>query len=114
MKSNQSDVDHLSGYRADLYSISDSDTIFSDQEEITDDRYDYVLQGDCDSGGDQTRECRNCPKFSNKSEDENNGKTAPQDNLAHQHELITPASVVDVTEDRASPKFANQQNCSQC
>src|SRR5215468_4363928 len=113
MESNQSYVDNLARYRANLYPVANSNSIFADEEEIADDRYDYVLQSNSDASSDQPSECSDGSQFSNECEQEHNADATPEDNLPHQHELITASRVMNVAEDCASPELANKEDRSQ-
>ena len=56
MESDESYVDHFSGHAGDLHPIPNSNSVFSDQEEIACDGQDYVLQRNRHSGREKTRE----------------------------------------------------------
>jgi len=52
----QADLDDLSGNSGNLHTIADTDAEFANQEKITRYREDHILQCDCDSSGNQSRE----------------------------------------------------------
>ena len=56
MNTDESDVNYIAGYSLDLHAIADTHSIASDQEEVAGYGQDYVLQGDGNSGGDESSE----------------------------------------------------------
>ena len=52
------DHDDFAGDVADLNAIAGTHAEFADQEEVTDDRHEDALHGNCDTGRQQAREGR--------------------------------------------------------
>src|SRR5258707_12940325 len=63
MHAHQSQIQHFADNVAYLYAIADAYAVFADEEEITDDRNEDALHGDCNAGGDESRAGRKAPDF---------------------------------------------------
>src|ERR1700747_134372 len=70
VKTHQSDVNDFAGNRAYLDAVSHPNAVFSDQEEVTDNRHNDVLKGHGHAGGDQASEGRHRSDFGDESKDQ--------------------------------------------
>ena len=68
MESDESYVDHFSGYTGNLHPIPNSNSVFSDQEEIAGDGQDHALHGHRHAGGEETREGGHGSQFGSEGE----------------------------------------------
>src|SRR5215813_12238026 len=58
MQANKTDVNDVPGDTGDLDAVANFDSVASDQEEVTGDCKNDILQSDSNAGRNQSRECR--------------------------------------------------------
>jgi hypothetical protein len=58
LKLHQPDIDHLSSDSGDLHAVTNPHAQLTDQQEITHDREDHILQRNGDAGGNKAQEGR--------------------------------------------------------
>src|ERR1700680_273794 len=109
MHAHQTQVDHFADDRADLYAVSDPDSIFADQEEIPDDGYEHALHGNRQAGGEQTGKGGKGADFSDEAEPDDPDDDSPQNDRSYQQQLIAATRLMRIAKHCAPPHFGKHE-----
>src|SRR5205085_8342771 len=99
----EADVDDVAGDTGDLYAVTDTNAVASDEEEIACHGENHVLQRHRDACGNQSGEGSERADFSGQRKCNGYSNHEPEHDSPQQQKLIAPAKVVDVAESRALP-----------
>src|SRR5579871_5108110 len=82
MQSYETDIEYIAGDAGDLHAIPDPDAILADQEEISGNGHNYVLQSNSYARRDESGKHGKRTNFSSQSERNRYSNDEPQDNAA--------------------------------
>src|SRR5271157_1656986 len=105
MESHQPDINYLSRHPSDLNAITDSDAVFPDEKEISHDRKDDTLEGNCYAGGDQSGKSYYRAKPTSESKCDDDGYQEPQYKFPQQQKLVPATRFVDITVHSTAPQL---------
>ena len=108
--SDQSQVDDLTRHLADLHSIADANSVFSDQKEIADDGNENALHGDGETGGDEAGKGHDRTQLAGERKADDHDHQAPERDPAQQQELIATPRVLYIAQHRAPPDFGGGEH----
>src|SRR5258708_6205151 len=110
MHAHQTQIHHFADNIAYLYAISDAYAVFTDEEEIADDRNEDALHGDCNAGGDESREGRKTADFRDKAQSNDGDDEDTHQNRAHQQQMVAAPRFAHITQHGATPNFRDDQD----
>ena len=110
MNAYQPDLDNFSGHAGNLHAIADAQSVFADQEEVSDDGDNYVLQGDCHTCSKQTGEGHSRSELGCERENDDYCNRDPEHNPAQQEKLVSATSVVNVAERGTAPNLSQDNH----
>src|SRR6266542_3016600 len=113
VQANKSDVDDVAGNIADLDPVSDADAVAADEEEISDDAEDHVLQGDGDASRKEAGKGGQRADLGGERDEDDEDHHQRDHNAAQQHELVAATLLANVAEDGTAPELGgsgDQQN----
>ena len=109
MDSDETDLHHLAGDSRDLHSVSHTQTILANEEEISHHGHDHILQRDRNSGGEQSGESDCRSQLGSKPQDDDHADRRPHDDSPEEQKLVPPPGITNVTEAGPAPDFSNRK-----
>jgi hypothetical protein len=95
--------------------IAHPDAVFPDEEEITDDGDEHALHGYCDAGREEAGKRGERPQLRGEGEADNGHDQRPENDSAHQQQLMASPRLLHVAKHSASPRFRGyEHDCQQC